>query len=668
MASQDKAETELDARYGAPAKSIASCVAEITKLLDVFLGPTFRADGSATWKGTPNETRRYTSLPDWSAAITTTPAFANLYVTAESNFDRRLAFFLDAHGTQIKVAAADTELEAARTLMRELEILLGLEPEEEAPERDRASSECEYLYLKPETPAALKRILAGAAAIATPNPRTWISIRMQDNAAIQLQSLDDPRFEQILDTRWAEIIGVDCDLDARRIATRFNFRLSDSTLRVHVEAKSADKAKESLETIEKEGALEPLPRESAFKGRSSLFSPKSALDAKWFARATKALASSIPAAAYSNCGYRLIESPNDEIVNRDFREWSAAVIDAWDGVANAHCWLDGRVARASMRIDPRRERVELSIEATTDARADAIIAALVRDLDLEVAREASPNRRTAASFTIERWGNKPFAQALDAALKRVFDERSPAIEEAYVEELVGEEVDRQPYSDLRTLLTRLEKPALYAAVGLRTVARDDAFSIALTPKKGDGLRTLELKSTFGPQEFPDLVGIFDRKVGLEPIPASGGGSGEKPAATKSDKAFDWRQLIISAIIGGAFTSAFWLAIIPTTTLEITVPAHVGDTDVAMPAGLDSVRVEWVIKRTQFGQTKILQNVEANVRVLRTSGQAIHTASGQGRISVPVVTGQQVIEVKTPSGDERAVLRILVPKAAAPPQD
>lgn len=657
--------TELVGRYAVPLHSFESLVSELQTAISAFLGDDQRADGSATWNGPPNKTKRFPSLAEWAASSARSPSFSSIYLYANQS-ERRVSIYQDAHIVEVKVSARDMDVDAAQAALRQLETVLQLEVIEEISDRDRASTDREYLFVKPADPSVLLRVLQEADDISGPGSRTQIGIRMRDNAALQLRRVDDPRLRDVLGAQWNDVTGVDCSIHANRVLLRVEFRLAESVLFVHVEAADADKAKAQLARLEQVGALEVLPPTSAFKGRKKLFVPTGALDRQWFARAVGALSKAVPQVGYTNCAYRLVDAPTEEVVNRDYQQWSKDVLEQWERLALAYCWLDGRATRASMRIDPRREQVELSIESTTEARADAIMAALVVDLALAVARDASPNRRTAASFQVTRWGNKPFAQALEAALERVFGERPPAIEEAYIEELVGDAVDRRTITDLATLFARLRTSEPFGGVGLRTVARDDAIAVYVTPPKTrDGLHTIEIKSSYDAKEFPDLVKIFKRPLGLEPLPTSGDAE-PAPGSSRADKRFDWRPVILSAVVGGAFTSAFWLAIIPTTSLEITVPAHVGDSDVTMPPGLDSVRVEWVIKRTQFSQTKILPDVEANIRVLRVSGQAVHETSARGKVTVPVVTGPQVIEVKTPGSSERAVLRIVVPPVAAPP--
>ncbi len=668
MAPQDNADTDLEGRYTLPATPIHSRVTELANVLGEFLGAGYETSGSATRKGPPDTTKRYQSLDEWSSAVATAPARG--WLTLESVLaPRRITLFLDEYGMQVKVMTKESDVDVARDVLRRIEVALALEAEEELSQGGRASAEREYLFQKPASPAPLMSFLESSAATVGANPRTWISVRMRDDAAVQLKGLADPRLATILDTRWADIIGVDCELEGKRTSVRTNFGLDESTLRLRVEAASAEKVKEHIESLESVAALEPLPKDSTFKGRSRLFQPRAPLDAEWFARATTALASAVPSSKYTNCRYRLVESPNEEIVNRDYQQWSAEVLKQLDHVANASCWLDGRVAHAGMRIDPRREQVEITIEATTEARAEAIIAGLVRDLDLEVVRDASPNRRTAGTYDITGWGNKQFAKALEAALKRVFGDRVPAIEDAYIEELVGDEVDRRKITDLGTLLKRLKEPEPFGGMGLRAVARDDAIGVYLTPAKAEGgLKRLELKSSFEPKVFPDLVSVFDRVLSLEPIASPADDGGEPAAASGKAKGFDWRASFLPILFTGAVTllatSTFWLAVIPSTSLEITVPVHRADSSVVMPVGLDSVRVEWVIRRKRFGQTTVLRNESASVRVLRSSGQEIHSTTGSGKVAVPVVSGEQTIEVSTPSGNESDVLRIIVP--ASPP--
>lgn len=626
-----------------------------------FVGEEHRFEGTSKWNGPPTTKKEYESVSDWEASLPASPDELRINVYSDKT-NRRL--YLRLYGSDrpgsITLTLPDAEVEDAKRFIKVMSQTLQLSPKQDGSER---AVELERIYRTDQSvsPEWFSSIIDKMEALLQKRNHAQCEFKLLDPPGYNYTYSHIPDWKSNLFDNWSKISRVSCSLynySDERVGV--DLSLERNELRVRVKSSQEEMVDRLIAALEKHAALSPSsgkPFRERLEGEQSIYFTKRTMDWEWFDRSINELLKHVGNEInYSDFSVSRIAQQPQPITWQDKDPWLAFIHENWAGISEAYCYITTNKLNITFRCEPIHDWVSLRIQAPERSRVLAITQDLKERLGLQPIEGLSYGPvRSSGYYSIGNWSNPAFAKAVEQAVSQ-FPKYS--VNQAEVIEEKGEaERKHNAFPSFKLFVERLAKGKRYIAAHLQIKGPSGAqMGIHVLNK----CTRLELKSHLSPDEFPELVKLFDEELDLKKIAET---KEQAESQKKSLKDSVW-VLILLPLITAFLTSTvlsdqFKTAAIPKYSLQIVSPNAEDGKPIVLPA--QQFEVYWKLQSERWFKKRTDLDSPASYRLFGKGSLIEHKENVRPGVKLNLPPGTYQMEITSvSSGEQRSVTFTITP--------
>jgi hypothetical protein len=412
---------------------------------------------------------------------------------------------------------------------------------------------------------------------------------------------------------WPKVEELQIEFSSRRKRTYCWYTVENGSLLLSANAVTEEQATEILNSLVASVPAALNDERLPLSGERRTYYLPGGFSEGLFDKLIHAIQEKVPASRTAPFNAELTIEKDSTSTRRTFNElqsWAATVIREFSATRFTNFNLYGRTIEIRGQLDPRRELLNLEINATTSDEYERLFNEIADALALEPTVGDIYVVRSESTYRIRAWRNRRLAKALGNAFRQFVGSTPAFLENA--SRIVDEDGTVSVFRSLDDLLKRAAEDTPFKELHVAAEGPRGAGLSVNVWVDDSGLRRLRIRSSVEQAEFKQLVRAVEDGVSID----------KEISVDKEGKPeSNWVKIgapLLALVVGSVLSPAFLSAASAETTVAITVPVKAPGQDTVVTSS--PFRVEWELTREQWFTTTIERDARADVRIVAESNQ------------------------------------------------